>query len=193
MTRDRIFDAAKLILEQEGFSGLSIRKVAAQSGLSPMAIYRHFADKDALINALMADGFKAWESRVAAITAPDAMAWLRTLTDVFLDFALSEPHRFDAAFFLPASQARQYPDDFAAGRSPAVAMIIARIDEARAAGFIDDTPSLDIALSLSATAQGMVSMHRARRFAGDDQFAALFRATLKRALTGFAPDKRGSQ
>ena len=27
-----------------------------------MALYRHFADKDALLNALMEDGIAAWES-----------------------------------------------------------------------------------------------------------------------------------
>ncbi|WP_443750637.1 TetR/AcrR family transcriptional regulator [Asticcacaulis solisilvae] len=185
MTRDRIIDAARLILETEGLDGLTIRKVATRCGLSPMAIYRHFADKDALINALTADGFVAWEARVRAITEADPMAWLRALTDAFLDFALAEPHRFDAAFFLPASQARQYPDDFVAGRSPAVALIMVRIDEARALGRLDATSSLDITLSLTATAQGLVSMHRARRFSSDAQFADLFRATMARGLAAF--------
>lgn len=187
MSRDRIFDAAKAILQQEGLAGLTMRKVAGRSGLSPMAIYRHFADKDALIDALMADGFAAWEARVRAIAADDPMDWLRALIEVFLDFALNDPHRFDAAFFLPAPAARQYPEDFTAGRSPAVALIMARIDQARAAGRFDATPSVDIVLSLSATAQGLASMHRARRFPDDARFSALFRATMARALTAFKP------
>ena len=193
MTRDRIFDAAKSILQQEGLSGLTMRKVATQSNLSPMAIYRHFADKDALINALMADGFAAWEARVRAIDAADPIDWLTALCEAFLDFALTDPHRFDAAFFLPASQARQYPDDFAAGRSPAVALAMARIDQARAMGRLDGTASVDIVLSLSATAQGLVSMHRARRFAGDAQFSTLFRAITARALAAFTPVSGGSE
>ena len=82
MSRDRIFDAAKAILQQEGLAGLTMRKVAGRSGLSPMAIYRHFADKDALIYALMADGFAAWEARVRAIAADDPMDWLRALIAV---------------------------------------------------------------------------------------------------------------
>ena len=32
-----------------------------------MAIYKHYPDKDALLNALMLDGFTAWEARVDAI------------------------------------------------------------------------------------------------------------------------------
>jgi len=193
MTRDRIFKAAKSILQKEGIDALTIRKVAKQSGISPMAVYRHFADKDALINALMADGFAAWETRVRAIRKTDPIEWLGALTDTFLDFALNDPHRFDAAFFVPASEARQYPEDFVAGRSPAVALAMVQIDQARAAGRLNATSSLDVILSLSATAQGLVSMHRARRFSSDAQFKTIFRATILRLLGAFTPNSKGSK
>ncbi len=182
MTRDRIFTAAKALLAQEGLSGLSIRKIARDVGLSPMAVYRHFADKEAIINALMQDGIGAWEDRVMAIEASDPLIWLDDQMNAFLAFALDEPHRFDAAFFLPASKARQFPEDFAAGRSKGVGLMIAHIEMAQRSGRIDTTPALDIALTLVALAQGMVSMHRARRFSTDEQFQSLFRATLRRSL-----------
>jgi AcrR family transcriptional regulator len=140
--------------------------------------YRHFADKDALLNALMADGLAAWEERVRAIRAKAPLQWLERLTDEFLSFALEEPHRFDAAFFLPAPKARQYPDDFAAGRSPVIGMAVVKIDQARAEGLLGDTPALDVALTLSALAQGLISMHRARRFSSDAEFAALLSEVL---------------
>ncbi len=185
MTGDRIFNAAKALLAEEGLSGLSIRKIAKMAGLSPMAVYRHFADKDAIINALMLDGIEAWEARVEAIETVDSLTWLDDQMNAFLAFALDEPHRFDAAFFLPASQARRFPEDFAAGRSKGVATMIAHIERAQAAGRIDATPAMDIALTLVALAQGMVSMHRARRFSGDAQFAQLFRATLRQGLASY--------
>jgi AcrR family transcriptional regulator len=188
MSKDRIFSAARTVLEQEGIVGLSMRRIAQESGMSPMSLYRHFADKDALLNALMADGLAAWEERVGAISTKAPLQWLERLTDEFLSFALEEPHRFDAAFFLPAPKARQYPDDFAAGRSPVIAMAVINIDQARAEGLRGDTPALDVALILSALAQGLISMHRARRFSGDAEFAALYRSmmrkTLKSLLTG---------
>ncbi|MCB8829179.1 TetR/AcrR family transcriptional regulator, partial [Escherichia coli] len=55
---DRIFAAAKAVLEQDGIAGLTIRKVAQSAQMSTMAMYRHFADKNALLNALMADGLR---------------------------------------------------------------------------------------------------------------------------------------
>ena len=190
MTRDRIFAAAKTVLDREGIAGLTIRKVATRAGMSPMAMYRHFADKDALLNALVADGLAAWEKVVRSLRAEDPMEWLKEMIEAYLDFALTEPHRFDAAFFLPAPKARQYPDDFAAGRSPVIAMIMVRIDQARADGRMGDRPALEIALSLSALAQGLISMQRANRFAGEKQFRILFRASLRQSLELFSTPSR---
>ncbi len=187
MTRDRILAGARSVLEREGLSGLTMRKVAARARLSPMAIYRHFADKGALLNALMEEGLAAWERCVRAIRATEPMAWLDALGEAYLEFALGQPHLFDAAFFLPAPEARQYPDDFVGGRSPVVALMMVRIDHARANGSLGDKPALEVALTSSALAQGMVSMYRANRFPGEKQFRALYRATMRQCLDSFKP------
>ena len=186
MSKDRIFAAARAILEREGIEGLSVRKVATRAGVSTMAMYRHFADKDALLNALMDDGLAAWEKVARAIRVEDPMEWLEAVIEAFLKFALSQPHRFDAAFFLPASEARRFPDDFVAGRSPVIAMIMIRIDQAKADGRLGDTPAVDMALALASMAQGLVSMQRANRFSSDKQFRTLFRAQLRHCLQSFS-------
>jgi AcrR family transcriptional regulator len=186
MSQKAIFAAAKAVLEKEGVSGITVRKVAKRAGLSPMAMYRHFADKGALLDALMVDGLEVWEAIVCAIRAPDSMQWLERLAEAYLDFALTQSHRFDAAFFMPAPKARQFPGDFAAGRSPAAAMIMARIDQAKAEGRLGDKPALEVALALSALGQGMVSMYRANRFSSEQQFRALYRTAYRHYLESFS-------
>jgi AcrR family transcriptional regulator len=190
VSRDRIFAAARKVLEQKGIVGLSMRRIAQESGMAPMSLYRHFADKGALLNALMADGLAAWEDRVSAIRTKAPLQWLERLADEFLSFALEEPHRFDAAFFIPAPKARQYPDDFAAGRSPVIAMVVIKIDQAKAVGLLGDRPALDVALTLSALAQGLISMHRARRFAGDEEFEALYRSVMRKTLRSLSIESK---
>jgi AcrR family transcriptional regulator len=191
MTRDRIFTAAKAVLDREGLPGLTIRKVARRARLSPMAMYRHFADKEALLDALMEDGLAAWEKIARSIRATDPLEWLEALGEAFLEFALAEPHRFDAAFFLPAPKARQYPDDFVAGRSPVMAMALVRIDQAKADGLLGDAPALEMALAFSALAQGLISMHRANRFSSEKQFRSLYRAQIRHCLEGFGAKPSG--
>jgi AcrR family transcriptional regulator len=182
MSKERILSAARTVLNQEGIVGLSARRIAQESGLSPMSLYRHFADKDALLNELMADGLAAWAERVRGISAKGPLQWLERLSDEFLSFALEEPHRFDAAFFLPATEARQYPDDFSAGRSPVIAMVVSKIEQAKKEGLLGNMPALDFALTLSALVQGLVSMHRARRFSNEQEFVALYRSVTREAL-----------
>ena len=189
MTKDHILAAAKTVLEREGIDGLTIRKVAQRAELSPMALYRHFADKDALLNALMEDGIAAWESIVRNIRARDPLDWLVEIGEAHLDFALAQPHRYDAAFFLPAPAARRFPDDFAAGRSPAIALVMARIDQAKAEGRICDKPTLEIALALVAAGHGFVSMYRAKRFASEKEFKALYRSANRLLLESLKPSR----
>ncbi|HXS07410.1 MAG TPA: TetR/AcrR family transcriptional regulator [Rhizomicrobium sp.] len=182
-TRDRIFKAARALFDKEGLDGLSMRRLAGAVGITPMAIYKHFPDKAALMDALMLDGFVSWEARVRAIRKKDPLAWLKAMMEESLDFALTEPHRFEAAFLLPASQARRYPTDFAQGRSPAVSLAYERIAKAKAAGQLDDTPALDMVLSLSALSQGLVTMYRAGRFVSETEFRKAYRRVLR---DGFA-------
>jgi AcrR family transcriptional regulator len=56
--RDALIAAALAILEEGGDpAALSLREVARRAGVSAMAPYRHFADKEALLAAVAAIGF----------------------------------------------------------------------------------------------------------------------------------------
>jgi AcrR family transcriptional regulator len=192
MTKERIFEAARALFAQEGPEGLSVRAVAREAGLSPMAMYRHFADKDALIDALMLDGFAAWEAMVGAIREPEPVSWLRAVTQAYLEFALRDPHRFDAAFLLPAPEARKYPGDFRAGRSPVGREMAQRLEQAKAQGHLADVDVFDTALTVSALAQGLVSMQRAGRFADEAAFRTAYTMAMGKAFGLFAAGLRGN-
>jgi AcrR family transcriptional regulator len=49
---DKIVDTALAFADDEGPAAISFRKLAAQHGVTPMALYRHFKDKDDLLAAL---------------------------------------------------------------------------------------------------------------------------------------------
>ena len=51
--RDAILDAARPIFLGEGWAGASLERVAAESGISKMTVYRHFRSKEALFEALL--------------------------------------------------------------------------------------------------------------------------------------------
>ncbi len=46
--RERIIETASRIFIDEGYENVSMRRVAQEAGCSQMAMYRHFANKEAL-------------------------------------------------------------------------------------------------------------------------------------------------
>jgi TetR/AcrR family tetracycline transcriptional repressor len=52
LSRERIVDAAFRLLEQDGWDALSMRRLAQELDVWPMAVYRYFRDKDELVEAL---------------------------------------------------------------------------------------------------------------------------------------------
>jgi AcrR family transcriptional regulator len=192
-TRDRILASARAVFDAGGIDGLSLRKVASEVELTPMAIYRHFADKEALVEALVLDALDRWAERVEGIREPDPVAWLEAAGDEFLAFALEEPRRFEIAFLVRSTRARRYPDDFDKGRSPAGRLWMARLKELRANGRLaPDVEPVEAGFSLWALAQGLVTLYRAGRFVGGvEEFRHFYGRSIRRALSSFLAEGGG--
>jgi AcrR family transcriptional regulator len=186
-TRDRILESARALFEGGGLDALSLRKVASDVGLTPMAIYRHFADKEALVEALVLDALDRWAERVAAIRVEDPAAWLESAGDELLAFALEEPRRFEIAFLVRSTRARRYPDDFDKGRSPAGRLWMARLKELKSLGRLAaDAEPVEAGFTLWALAQGLVTLYRAGRFVGGAaEFRRFYGHAIRRCLASF--------
>jgi predicted enzyme related to lactoylglutathione lyase/AcrR family transcriptional regulator len=53
LSRDAVLDAAERLAAERGADTLTMRAVAAELGVSPMALYRHVSDKDGLLVAVL--------------------------------------------------------------------------------------------------------------------------------------------
>lgn len=189
-TRDRILAAARKLFERHGLEGLSLRDVAAKVGITPMAIYRHFENKDALVDALVLDALDEWSAIVAALPAAEGLAKIEQMGDAFLEFALREPRRFEAAFLLPSRKARRYPDDFAAGRSPAGNVQLKVLEEGLRQGRLAGASAVEMMLVNAALSQGLVTLYRAGRIAGgEEEFRAMYRRAIRRVFGSFVVEK----
>lgn len=54
LTRERVLKAALAIVDRSGIDALSMRSVAAELGVEAMSLYRHVANKDALVDGMVA-------------------------------------------------------------------------------------------------------------------------------------------
>jgi TetR/AcrR family transcriptional regulator, tetracycline repressor protein len=66
LDRDAVIDAALSLADDEGLDAVSFRRLADRFAVTPMALYWHFADKEALLAAL-AD--RLWVQAAATLTS----------------------------------------------------------------------------------------------------------------------------
>jgi AcrR family transcriptional regulator len=91
--------AAIDLLEENGSAGLSLRAVARRAGVSPTAPYRHYADRDALVSAVAAEGYRELAITLAAAhPSPSTPDDLAAVAAAYVRFALDHPAMFRAMF-----------------------------------------------------------------------------------------------
>jgi AcrR family transcriptional regulator len=67
--RDALLQAAERVLERDGLSGLTLRAVAREAGVSHAAPTHHFGDLTGLVSELAAIGFRQFNTAMAAAGA----------------------------------------------------------------------------------------------------------------------------
>jgi AcrR family transcriptional regulator len=96
--RARLLEAAREIAAEEGWQAVTIRKIADRLEYASPILYQHFAGKEALLMALVADGFREVAERLHAATegggSPDRM--LERLAAAYWDFAFQVPELYQA-------------------------------------------------------------------------------------------------
>lgn len=91
--------AAIELLEEGGAADLSLRAAARRAGVSASAPYRHFADRDALLSAVAAVGYRELGAAlVAAHPAPRTPDDLADIAVAYVRFALTRPGLFRVMF-----------------------------------------------------------------------------------------------
>ncbi|MEU9459613.1 TetR/AcrR family transcriptional regulator [Streptomyces sp. NPDC058322] len=94
--------AARELLEEDGSAGLSLRAVARRAGVSATAPYRHFADRDALVSAVAAQGYRELAEHLAAAhPSPSTPDELAAVAVAYVRFALERPALFRVMFAEP--------------------------------------------------------------------------------------------
>ncbi|MCR6629510.1 MAG: TetR/AcrR family transcriptional regulator [Magnetospirillum sp.] len=148
------------MLESGGRPAVTLRAVARQAGVSAPAVYRHFADKEALLAAVAAQGFaalvEAFEAARAGHAAPlDA---LRALGMAYMDFAAARPH-LHALMFGPRVPGAEADPDLAHRAERSFHLLV----EATAAclgGQAGPQQVLDAAIALWSLVHGYATLRR---------------------------------
>ena len=97
--------ALELLDENDAPTGLSLRAVTRRAGVSPGAPYRHFADRDALVSAVAAVGYRELAGRmVGAQPSPSTVEDLAAVGVAYVEFALGRRALFQLMFGEPCDR-----------------------------------------------------------------------------------------
>jgi AcrR family transcriptional regulator len=103
--RAALVRTAMELLEEGGESALSLRAVARRAGVSPAAPYRHYADREALVSAVAAVGYRELAERLAAAhPSPSTPDQLVSVAIAYVQFALDRPALFRIMFGEPCDR-----------------------------------------------------------------------------------------
>jgi len=189
-TPGQLLEAAERVVSTEGHAQLSVRRLAQEVDLSPMAAYRHFSGRSELLDAVAEVGFRRLESALAPPERGDTdpRARIEALLEAYVDFALAQPHLFELLFLTERQGIRRFPEDFERQRSRSFRLLQQDVEAGMEAGTLRRDDSLETSLAIWSLGHGLLSLQRVGRFGSDPApFRALFRRSIGRLLDGLKP------
>lgn len=117
--RAEMIRCGREILASEGASGLTLRSAARLAGVSHGAPRNQFSDKEGLLAAIAADGFRELVAIRRAKLTEDMTAEARLLTvmDGYIEYAVRQPALFYLMFGPQIVDKQNYPDLLEAGNN----------------------------------------------------------------------------
>lgn len=93
LRRDQLTRVARDLAGSEGWAAVTMRRVAAEIGVTQPVLYSAFSGRQALVDAVAVAGFASIAAALEAVD-PEPLARMRA----YVAFAVAQPHVYDAMF-----------------------------------------------------------------------------------------------
>jgi AcrR family transcriptional regulator len=110
--REELLQAAIRLIAEVGPTAFTLREVARRAGVSHNAPYRHFRDRDDLMAAVAAQGFRELTQAMleSAAQRSDTLDQLKGAGLGYVTFALRRPEHFTVMFDAPRTTMPKHPE-----------------------------------------------------------------------------------
>lgn len=188
--KTEILEVTRKLFLEGGLANVSMRKVAAEVGVSATAIYRHYRDKDDLVAEVVIEGHRLLMSRLArALRRPSPRERMLDAGAEYLGFALAQEEYYRVMFMSWDTLDAQAHAKEQHGESPTFQFLLTRVEEGQAAGVIErGRDPMQVAVFLWSVCHGLAALYLAggMRQLGEDAFCGFARASLAQAIDGLA-------
>ncbi len=155
-----LVDASITLIAKKGADAFTLREVARQVGVSHAAVYRHFADKSAMLEAIAVEGYLQLAERLRGVIArvPRAQADKRLLAIgvAYAMFAVEQEPRF-RVMTRPRREELRSPE-LDAAIDAAMGVLVGVAQEGVEAGLLKTAPPLDHAIRVFVFSYGYASL-----------------------------------
>lgn len=155
--RAALLQAGRALIEAD--AALTLRGAAEMAGVSAAAPYRHFADRDAFIAAILAEGFRelAQATEAGRAAALDPVAAYLAVGSAYLGFAAAHPGLY-RRMFGPDLHKPGFAD-LRASEQLAFDVVHRAAQACADAGLLGERPALHVALAGWTMVHGLASLH----------------------------------
>ncbi|WP_449433291.1 TetR/AcrR family transcriptional regulator [Pseudomonas putida] len=157
--REALTEIAVTLLEEHGAANLSLRMLARELGVSQTAPYHHFEDKNALLAAIAAEGFRkaAQVLRTVSINHHSLERRVRGLCAGYVRFAREKPEMWRLMYGTAVQHKETYPELVEASNE-AFEALAARVEEMMIEFGIDHIGPKQAAMYLLGLNHGLATM-----------------------------------
>jgi AcrR family transcriptional regulator len=171
-TRYRILNATRAMVAEVGVERVTMRGIAAMANITAPAIYKHFRNKRALLDEVIAHGFSELDQRMLrGLRTPTPQRGLRIMIDQTVAFSLRYPRLFE---MMMAPRTRDHA---------VVQRLERQMEGCMRAGVADASPPADVTRTLWAEMRGLLSL---RNEGGEEKLRALYDDSMERVLRKLA-------
>jgi AcrR family transcriptional regulator len=159
--RDKIVTAARELFAEKGVEAVTMRAVADRIEYTATALYGHFADKNALLHAIVTEDFLLFAKQFHSIEAiEDPALRLRAAAHAYVRFGLGHPNHYRLMFMTPLPEISPGIRRGACAED-AYAFLQKMVADAKSSGALrPELEDLELVCQLYfTTLHGIVSMH----------------------------------
>jgi AcrR family transcriptional regulator len=161
--RAALLDAGLALVAERGVDGFTLRELSRRAGVSHAAPYHHFADRSALVRALIAESYVELGRALALaaeIEGADAVERIAAMGTGYVRFALANPERYRLMFRANLAGSPDGGDDSAdrAGARAFAVLVSACEEAARTGRFANGVDAGTAAAACWSTVHGVASL-----------------------------------
>ncbi len=163
--RNEILQVSKDLLIKEGFSKMSMRRIAGRANVTATSIYLHFENKDDLLLTLIEESIRKLKQALLDVVDKEygLIDQLEILAKTYVNYALDHPQEYEIIYMVRPEEMPKYPKDKFRDVRSAYELIADIISESEHKEYIEVEDSLISAYTFWAQLHGVVSVILNRR------------------------------